>query len=73
LAYAGAALPLLLLFSVYTEPLGITLNRELVAEEVVRTLLGSLGLILAVPITSVLASLLAGWGQGRPRSQELDR
>jgi uncharacterized membrane protein len=73
LAYAGAALPLLLLFAVYTEPLGITLNRELVAEEVVRTLLGSLGLILAVPITSVLASLLAGWRLGRARGQELDR
>jgi uncharacterized membrane protein len=73
LAYTGAALPLLLLFSVYTEPLGITLNRELVAEEVIRTLLGSLGLILAVPITSVLASLLAGWRPGRPRNQGLDR
>jgi uncharacterized membrane protein len=65
LAYAGAALPLLLLFSVYTEPLGITLNRELVAEEVVRTLVGSLGLILAVPITSLLASLMARWGSQR--------
>ncbi len=65
LAYAGAALPLLLLFSVYTEPLGITLNRELVAEEIVRTLLGSLGLILAVPLTSLLASLLAQWGRER--------
>jgi len=59
LAYAGVALPLLLLFSVYTEPLSITLNREIIAEEIVRTLVGSLGLLTAVPLTTLLAALVA--------------
>jgi uncharacterized membrane protein len=59
LAYAGAALPLLLLFSVYTEPWGMTLNREIIAEEIVRTLVGSLGLLAGVPLTSLIAALVA--------------
>jgi uncharacterized membrane protein len=56
LAYVGAAMPLLL-FQLYPEPWGLTLNREMIAEEVVRVLVGSLGLIAAVPITTVIASL----------------
>jgi uncharacterized membrane protein len=59
LAYVGAALPFLLLFSVYAEPLGMTLNREIIAEEIVRTLVGSLGLLAGVPLTSLIASLAA--------------
>jgi uncharacterized membrane protein len=59
LAYAGAALPLLLLFAVNAEPLGITLNREIIAEEIVRTLVGSLGLLAGVPLTSLIAALVA--------------
>jgi uncharacterized membrane protein len=59
MAYAGAALPLLLLLYSANVPLLQTLNRELLAEEVVRTLIGSLGLILAVPITSLVTSLVA--------------
>jgi uncharacterized membrane protein len=55
LAYVGASLPLLLLFTVFAEPVGITLNRELVAEEIVRTLVGSLGLLAGVPLTTALA------------------
>jgi uncharacterized membrane protein len=58
LAYVGAAMPLLLLFQLYPEPWGLTLNREMIAEEIVRTLVGSLGLIAAVPITTFIASLL---------------
>jgi uncharacterized membrane protein len=58
LAYVGAAMPLLLLFQLYPEPWGMTLNREMIAEEIVRTLVGSLGLIAAVPITTFIASLL---------------
>ncbi len=54
LAYAGASLPLLL-FQVYPEPWSQTLNRELIAEEIVRTLVGSLGLMAAVPITTLIA------------------
>lgn len=59
LAYVGAALPLLLLFSAYAEPLAMTLNQEIVAEEIVRTLVGSLGLLAGVPLTSLVAALVA--------------
>ncbi len=59
LAYLGAALPLVLLLSVYTESLGITLNREIISEEIVRTLVGSLGLLAGVPLTSLIAALVA--------------
>jgi uncharacterized membrane protein len=62
LAYVGAALPLLLLFSVYSESLGTTLNREIIAEEIVRTLVGSLGLLAGVPLTSLIAALVAQHG-----------
>jgi len=59
LAYVGAALPLMLVFNIYQEPLRVRVNREPIAEEIVRTLAGSIGLILAVPITGLIASLLA--------------
>lgn len=57
LIYAGASLPLLLLFSVNAHPFGEVINYEFVAEEAVQTLVGSIGLILAVPLTTLLASL----------------
>jgi uncharacterized membrane protein len=63
LAYVGAALPLLLLFSVYSDPLSITLNRQIIAEEIVRTLVGSLGLLSGVPLTSLVAALAAQRGK----------
>ncbi len=59
LAYVGASLPLFLLMASLNIPLAQTLNREFIAEEIVRTLVGSLGLILAVPVTSLLAGLVA--------------
>lgn len=59
MAYVGASLPLFLLLAVYQEPLGLVLNRELLAEEIVRTLVGSIGLMLAVPMTSLVASWMA--------------
>ncbi len=59
LAYTSTALPLLILFYLYTEPWYLTLNRELIAEELVRMLVGSAGLILAVPITTALAAWVA--------------
>jgi len=58
LAYVGAAMPLMLLFQIYPEPWQYTVNREIIAEEVVRTLVGALGLIAAVPITTLATSLL---------------
>ncbi len=57
LAYAGASLPLFILFSVNEHvPLWLTLNGELVAEEFIRTIIGSIALILAVPITTLFAA-----------------
>lgn len=59
LAYAGASLPLFILFTIYNEtPVWVALNSEFVAEEIVRTLVGSVALILAVPITTVAAAII---------------
>lgn len=56
IAYVGASLPLLLLFYGFgSESLLVALNREIFATEIVRTLVGSIGLVLAVPITTVIA------------------
>jgi uncharacterized membrane protein len=59
LAYAGAALPLLLLVTNAGENWANFVNREFVTEEIVRTLVGSLGLMSAVPFTTGLACLVA--------------
>jgi uncharacterized membrane protein len=59
LAYAGASLPLLVLFVSGGDSLGTVATAEAVAVEVVRTLCGSVGLIAAVPLTTVLAASLA--------------
>jgi uncharacterized membrane protein len=60
LAYAGAALPLLILFVVGDAPPAEILTSEVVAVEIVRTLVGSVGLIAAVPLTTALAAAVAG-------------
>jgi len=59
LAYAGASLPLLVLFVSGGQALGTVATAEAVAVEVVRTLCGSVGLIAAVPLTTLLAASLA--------------
>jgi uncharacterized membrane protein len=59
LAYVGASLPLLLIFSSSTLSFSDAVNLELIAKEVVATLVGSIGLITAVPITTALAAVLA--------------
>jgi uncharacterized membrane protein len=59
LAYVGAALPILLLFSAADLGVGAATNLEVVAKEIVATLVGSIGLISAVPVTTALAALLA--------------
>lgn len=59
LAYAGAALPLFLLFAASREvPWWVALNSEFVVEEIVRTLVGSTALLLAVPITTAIAAAM---------------
>ncbi|PNG98608.1 YibE/F family protein [Streptomyces malaysiensis] len=58
LAYAGASLPLLLLFSIADSGVGAVATSEIVAEEIVRTLVGSIGLVASVPVTTALAVLV---------------
>lgn len=64
LAYAGVGLPLFMLFAINTkDPAWVVINSEFIAEEIVRTLIGSIALILAVPITTYLATYLTKkWG-----------
>lgn len=57
LAYAGAALPLMLLFSIGRRPLSEVVTGPIIAQEIVRSVAGTLGLIAAVPITTALSAL----------------
>jgi uncharacterized membrane protein len=59
LAYAGAALPVLLIFSIGGTSFTDAVNNESVAGEIVAAIVGSIGLIAAVPVTTALAALLA--------------
>lgn len=56
LAYAGASLPLLLIFVNNPHPFSEIINYEMITEEIIRTFIGSIGLILAVPITTFIAA-----------------
>lgn len=65
LAYAGASLPLLLVFAHSTTELSLILNRELFAAEIIRTAIGTIGIVLAVPLTTVIAlAFLTGKEKG---------
>lgn len=68
LAYVGVSLPLVLLFARADATLGLTLNQEVVAAELVRIIVGSIGLILAVPLTT----LIAAWWYGKHCVDEHD-
>ena len=59
LAYAGASLPMLLMFSLAKGDYAYLVNFSFIAEEIVRTLVGSLGLIAAVPLTTAIAIFFA--------------
>lgn len=65
LAYAGAALPLLLFYSNVGIGLSESVTSEIIAVEVIRTLVGSIGLVAAVPITTGLAAVVVT-GTGLP-------
>lgn len=60
LAYVGSSLPVLLIFGSGDLGFGYAVNMEIVAKEIVATLVGSIGLIAAVPITTILAALMSG-------------
>jgi uncharacterized membrane protein len=62
LAYAGSALPLLLLFSVANRSLGDVPTSESVAIEIVRSAVGGIALALSVPLTTAIATVLATAG-----------
>lgn len=57
LVYTGASLPLLLLFIDHSHTFWEVLNYEFVAEEIIQTLVGSIGLVLTVPITTFIACM----------------
>jgi uncharacterized membrane protein len=58
-AYAGASLPLLLLFEVYSQPFWTIVTSSALAEEVIRTLVGAIALVLAVPVTTAAGAFFA--------------
>ena len=62
LAYVGASLPVLLVFSIGGIPFADAINREAVSQQVIGTLVGSIGLIAAVPLTTAIAAALATRG-----------
>jgi uncharacterized membrane protein len=71
LAYAAASMPLLVLFVLSRQSLASVANGEVVAIEIVRTLVGSIGLVASVPITTWLAATCISPGQ--PESSDPDR
>ncbi|MCZ2860121.1 YibE/F family protein [Blastococcus sp. VKM Ac-2987] len=58
-AYAGAALPLLLLLEIYATPVWTLITSAALAEEVIRTLVGAIALVLAVPVTTAAGAFFA--------------
>ncbi len=68
LAYAGASLPLMLLFSEAGQSISSIATREVVAVEIVRALVGSIGLVASVPISTALAAAVLG--STMPASEE---
>lgn len=58
LAYVGSALPLILLFSAYQTPYIQLINMDLIATEIIRSLSGSIGIVMSIPITAMAAVFL---------------
>ncbi len=72
LAYTGSTIPMLLLFMAYDTPFVKVINMELIATEVVRAMAGSIGLILAIPVTALAGGLLMAQ-RSTPPNQSMDR
>jgi uncharacterized membrane protein len=66
LAYLGASLPLLLLFALSGQAPIVVLNGEIVAVEIIRALVGSIGIVAAVPLTTLVAATLSVPSAGTP-------
>lgn len=71
-AYVGASLPLIMLIAVYDSPLSTALSSSELAGEVVRTLVGSIGLVLAVPLTTGIGALIVGLAGAARRDRGAD-
>ncbi|MEM9714481.1 MAG: YibE/F family protein [Actinomycetota bacterium] len=72
LAYAGAALPLAILLVEADQSLGTVANAEVVAVEIVRTLVGGMALVAAVPLTTWLAAVVATDTAAREAPDDFD-
>jgi uncharacterized membrane protein len=72
LAYAGASLPLLILLAAGNAPVGESLTSQMLSQEIVRSVVGTIGLIAAVPITTALAAF-AATRQSRPATRKAPR
>jgi uncharacterized membrane protein len=70
LAYAGASLPLLLVISSGNQPISDLLTSEFLDQEILRSAVGTIGLVASVPITTALAVLVA---DRRPRTDRNGR
>lgn len=64
LAYTGTSIPLLLLFMAYDSSMMEIINLDTIATEIIRSLSGSIGLILTIPITAMISSILIKTGRG---------
>ena len=69
-AYAGAALTVLLVIQLYSPPLAELLTTEEIAQEIVRTLVSSVGLVLAVPLTTLVAVLTVPGPRGTDAAEQ---
>lgn len=67
LAYAGASLPLFLVIAAGTQPVTELLTSEFLAQEVLRSAVGTIGLVASVPITTALAALVADLHPRQPK------
>ena len=72
LAYVGASLPLIVLFAAGRQDPLLMASQEVVAVEVVRAIVGSIGIVMAVPVTTAVAVFLADRALPFMRGSETD-
>ncbi|MCL6590038.1 MAG: YibE/F family protein [Firmicutes bacterium] len=60
LAYTGSSVQLILIFMAYNDSLLKIINLDVVASEIIRALSGSIGMIMVIPITAIIAGFLLG-------------
>lgn len=60
LAYTGASLPILMIFTAYNSSMIDVLNLDVIATEIIRAITGSIGIVLTIPITAVIAGIFFG-------------